>query len=71
MTIRDNGAPRFPLSWNNNNVVIIRYNFDYLTANEIEMVQILDEFNVMEFRTMITLDQWDNKTKDNKLSKFP
>lgn len=51
-----NDAPRFPLTWADNHVAIIGYNFDYLTTYEIEMVHTLYELKVMESRTIIILD---------------
>lgn len=69
--IEVDGTLRFPLSWMDNIVAITRYTFDYLTVGDIEMAQTLDEFNIMESRTMITFDQRGDKSMDKCLSKFP
>lgn len=47
---------RFPLTWTNNLMVIIEFNFDYLTYDEREVVQLLDEFKDMSSHVTLILD---------------
>lgn len=49
---------------------ITRYKFYYLTLDEMALVQLLDEFKIMEYRTMFILNQGDDDDMDKYLSKF-
>lgn len=56
---------RFPLALENSLTEIIEYNYTRITANEDEVVHTMDEFKVMEARTMIILDQGDYESWTN------
>lgn len=57
---RATGAPRFPLSWTSDLMVIIGFDFDDLTSNEPEIVQVLNNFKFMSSNTLIIIDQGDD-----------
>lgn len=48
---------RSPLTWTNNLMVIIEFNFDYITSDEREVVQLLDEFKDMSSHVTLILDR--------------
>lgn len=62
--------PRFPLTWIEDQTMIARFNFDYLTLTKGEIVQFLDEFQVMSFCTMIQLNQGNDNDINQYLCKF-
>lgn len=55
VTTREDDTPRFLLT--EDLVVIIGFNFDYLTHTDREVVHFLDEFEVMSLCILIELDQ--------------
>lgn len=68
--IRMNGYPRFPLAWTKNPLEITGYNFEYLTLDEMEVVLLLDVFEVMSSHIMIILDQVDDNDMNKYMSMF-
>lgn len=68
--IRINGYSRFPLAWTKNPLEITRYNFEYLTLDEMEVVPLLDVFEVMSSHIMTILDQVDDNDMNKYMSMF-
>lgn len=52
---REEDTIRFPLSWTEDPLEIIGFDFDYITITKREMVYFLDEFETMRPRKMIEL----------------
>lgn len=60
------GISCFPLSWKVNLKIIMGFDIDYVSLFDQELVQILNDFEVMSSRAMITLDQRD----DSRINKY-
>lgn len=64
------GAPRFPLSFTSDSKVVIGFDFNDLTLDEQEVVQLLNNFELMSSRLLITLDHGDGSGIHEYLGKF-
>lgn len=64
------GAPKFPLVWTDTLAAINRYTYTCLTTYESKMVLTLDGFNFMESRTISIIDQGDDESMGEYISKF-
>lgn len=64
------GAPRFPLSLTSDSKVIIGFEFNDLSLDEQEVVQLLNNFELMSSRLLITLDHGDGSGIHEYLGMF-
>lgn len=70
VTIGADDTPGFHLTWTENPTEITGFNFDYLTIDEREVIQLLDEFMVRRSCTKIIMNRGKDKEIDNYLHKF-
>lgn len=70
VTIAVDCTPRFPIANTYSPTTFIVYDYHSLTANEVEVVQTLNDFKVMESHTIIIFDQRDNGSVEKSISKF-
>lgn len=70
VTTMEYGACHFPLYWAKNPLAINGFDFEFLTTTEREVVNILDEFNIMNSREIIELDRGEDYKIDEYLCRF-
>lgn len=63
-------APNFSLVWIYSPTEINRYNNTFNIVIEVEVARIIENFKVMEYRTVIILDQRDNGSLNKYINKF-
>lgn len=58
------------MSWTEDPMAIIGFDFDYLTVTETKMVNFLDEFSIMGSRKILELNRGDDSKINEYLRKF-
>lgn len=70
VTTTEDNAYHFPLYWTEDHVTINNFDFEYLIIKKREVVNVLEEFIIINFMEILELDRNEDYKIKEYLSKF-